>query len=100
MTYLEWERLRLLLSLRLRLLRDLRLLDRDLRKHIAPISNSHTACDCDCYEALSVASPASLLYLQLYAPSSNNFQALHMKHCLDPAHCDVQPNLIMPYCYI
>lgn len=29
---LEWERLRLLLSLRLRLLRDLRLLDRDLER--------------------------------------------------------------------
>lgn len=31
-THLEWERLRLLLSLRLRLLRDLRLLERDLRE--------------------------------------------------------------------
>lgn len=29
---LEWERLRLLLSLRLRLLRDLRLLERDLER--------------------------------------------------------------------
>ncbi len=83
MSYLEWERLRLLLSLRLRLLRDLRLLDRDLRKHTVPIRNNHTACVCDRHEASSVASPASRLYLHLYAPFSNNFSK-HMKRCLNP----------------